>query len=1044
MKSLIAWSLKHRLAVLLGAAVVAVVGFVSLNRLNIDAFPDTTPVQVQINADVPGMVATEVERLVTYPIELRLGGLPGLAEIRSISQYGVAQVTATFEDGTDLYLVRQLITQRLANLETPPGTPRPELGPVTTGLGEVFHYLIYPDGSQPLKQTEIRTLQDWTIRPQLRAVPGTAEVNTWGGLRKQYQVRVDPALLFKYDVSFEDVIAALRRNNLNVGGGYIDRKGDMLLVHGIGRTAGIDELENVQIFAREGVPVYVKDVADVVIGHEIRRGIVTANGEHEVLLGLGFMRNGENSYAVTADMREKFEEIEKTLPEGVAAEVVYDRTELVGDVIGTVRNNLCEGALLVVAILFLFLGNLRAGLIAAAGIPLCMLFAFTGMEKIGIAGTLLSLGAIDFGIVVDSSVVMIENIVRRLAAADGTTGESRLDIIREASAEVRKPAVFGQLIIMIVYLPILTLTGVEGKMFRPMALTVILVLVGSLIMSLTLTPVLASVFLPRRMGHRDVLIVRLLKRLYMPLLRVAMITRFGVLATAAALLFATALIAMRFGTEFIPKLSEGSLVVGVRYPPGTSYDESAHNNMLMERALHAAFPDEISHIWSRAGEPDVTTDAGAPETTDMFVRLTPRREWKRARTQTELVGQMEKVLADFKGRTIWFTQPIEMRLNEMLTGIRSDIAIKLYGDDLDMLTRKADELEKVLRDIPGCADLAIDDVSGQPILQIKLDRNELARYGIPAETVLDVIESVSGKPVGNVIEGQRPFPLAVRLPETSRARPEDLANVLLTSPSGERIPLSRVAGLVEVRGAKYITRDWSERYISIQCNIRGRDMGSFVADAQQRIDKAVELPPGYHVEWGGQFENMRRAQQRLLIVVPLALGLIIALLYVTYRNAKDTAFVFLSVPFACVGGVAALWVREMPLSISAAVGFITLSGVSVLSSMVLVSAVRGRLADGMPLSEAIYDAANDCLRTIVMTALVASVGFIPMAVSTGVGAEVQRPLATVVIGGVITSMLMTLFVLPVLYSSFARKARPKTADKSQEETAAAEAVLVHA
>lgn len=1020
MKSLIAWSLKHRLAVLLGAVVVAVVGFVSLKRLNIDAFPDTTPVQVQINTDVPGTVATEVERLVTYPIELRMGGLPGLTEVRSISQYGVSQVTVTFEDGTDIYLVRQLITQRLANLELPPGTPRPELGPVTTGLGEVFHYLIYPDGKHPKKRTEIRTLQDWTIRPKLRAVPGTAEVNTWGGLKKQYQVRIDPALLFKYDVTFEDVIAALRRNNLNVGGGYIDRKGDMLLVHGIGRTTGIDDLQNVQIFARKGVPVYVKDVAQVVINHEMRRGIVTSNGEHEVLLGLGFMRTGANSYAVTGNMREKFKEIKKTLPEGAAAEVVYDRTDLVGDVIGTVRGNLFEGALLVVAILFLFLGNLRAGLIAAAGIPLCMLFAFTGMQKIGIAGTLLSLGAIDFGIVVDSSVVVIENIVHRLATAGDVSPASRLSIIREASSEVRKPAVFGQLIIMIVYIPILTLQGVEGKMFRPMALTVILVLVGSLIMSLTLTPVLASVFLPRRMAHDDVLIVRLLKKIYAPLLRLAMATRFGVLATAAAVASLTVITAVQLGTEFVPKLSEGSLVIGVRYPPGTSYGESAHNNMLMEKALRTAFPDEVSHIWSRAGEPDVTTDAGAPETTDMYIRLKPRHQWKRAATQTELVEKMEDVLADFKGRTIWFTQPIEMRLNEMLTGIRSDVAIKLYGDDLDVLTKKAGDLRDVLRRVPGCADIAIDDVAGQPILQVQLERKELARYGIPAESVLDVVESVSGKPVGQVIEGQLRFPLAVRLPEASRARPETLSNIMLTSPSGEQIPLSRVAGFKEVRGAKYITRDWSQRYISIQCNIRGRDMGSFVADAQKRIDQEIDLPRGYHVEWGGQFENMRRAQLRLLIVVPIALVLIIGLLYITYRNVLDTAFVFLSVPFACVGGVAALWVRGMPLSISAAVGFITLSGVSVLSSMVLVSAIRGRLADGIALSEAIRGAAADRLRTIIMTAAVASVGFIPMAVSTGVGAEVQRPLATVVIGGVMTSMFTTLFILPVLYNTFIR------------------------
>jgi cobalt-zinc-cadmium resistance protein CzcA len=1012
---IITWSLSHRGLVIAATVLVALAGVISLRALNIDAFPDTTPVQVQVNTDVPGLVATEVERLVTYPIELLMGGLPGLVEVRSISQFGLSQVTVTFDDETDIYLVRSLIQQRLTTVEMPVGVPRPELGPVATGLGEVFHYVLAPDeGPHAMDLTAIRTLQDWEVRPELRTVPGAAEINTWGGLKKQYQVRLNPNLLFKYELTFQQVVEALETNNLNVGGGYIDRKGDMLLVHGIARVISAEQIGNIQLASFDGVPVYVKDVADVVIGHELRRGLVTADGQGEVLLGLGFMRIGENSHAVTKALADKFAEARQLLPEGVKADVLYDRTELVDAVIATVRNNLCEGALLVVTILYLFLGNLRAGLVAAAGIPLCMLFAFTGMYWLGIAGTLLSLGAIDFGIVVDSSVVVIESIVRHLGHAGAVDGPTRLRIIRNAVVEVRKPAVFGQLIIMIVYLPILTLQGVEGKMFRPMALTVMLVLLGSLILSLTLTPVLASFALPKHVSERDILLVRINKTLYAAVLRRVLNLKIAICLIAAACLVVAGFVAVRLGTEFIPQLAEGAIVIGVRYPPGTSYLESSKNNTLIEQELLRKFPHEIEHVWSRVGEPDINTDAGTPETTDMFVTLKPRADWQQAKTQVELVGVMEKTLTDFRGRTTWFTQPIEMRLNEMLTGVRADLALKLFGNDLETLIATANQIAASLREIPGCVDLAVDDVAGQPILQIQLQRDEIARYGISAESVMDVVEAVSGKTVGQVIEGQLRFPLAVVLPPDFRTNPSILAELMLATPSGNRIPLTRVASIREVRGAKYITREWSKRRITIQCNVRGRDIGSFVAQAQQVVGQNVAMPKNYRLEWGGQFENMRRAQQRLLIVVPLALGLIIALLFLTFRNVVDTAIVFASVPFACVGGIVALWFREMPLSISAAVGFITLSGVSVLTSMILVSAVRNNLEAGQDPFTAVTNASLDSLRTILMTALVASVGFLPMASSSGMGAEVQRPLATVVIGGVITSMLMTLFVLPVL------------------------------
>lgn len=1015
---LISWSLDHRWLVLLGALAISAAGALALSWLNIDAFPDTTPVQVQINTAAPSLVPEEVERQITFPVELAMSGMPGLEQMRSLSQFGLSQVVVTFRDGTDIYFARQLINERLSTVEIPAGLDRPEMGPVSTGLGEVVHYMLEPGESTPLDLTELRTTQDWVVKPALRPVAGTAEVNSWGGLKKQYQVRIDPARLFKYDLSFQQVVQAVRANNLNVGGGNIDRDGDMLLVHGIGRTVNIPAIENIVVAAKEGVPIYLKDLAEVVIGHEIRRGTITANGQGEVVLGLGFMLMGENSYAVTRRLADKLAEVEPTLPAGVKLTTVYDRTELVDQVIATVRNNLCEGALLVVLILYVFLGNLRAGLIAAMAIPLSMLFAFCGMYLSGIAGTLLSLGAIDFGIVVDSSVVVIENVVAKLAhAGPGIDGKSRLRIIRDAAIEMRIPSVFGQLIIMIVYIPILTLEGVEGKMFRPMALTVIFVLTGSLLLSLTVVPVLSSLVLPKKLEERDVLLVRWALWLYAPVLRAALRNRLAVLGLASGVLFMAGLVVLGFGTEFVPRLSEGSVVVGVLRPPGTSLEQSVRLNTLMEQALLEKFPDEVRHVWSRQGAPEVATDPGSIESTDVFISLQPRHDWTKAKSQADLVVQMEEELAQFPGQTIWFTQPIEMRINEMLSGVRADVAIKLFGDDFEKLVSLSQQLERALKQTEGCADLSTEQVLGQPIVRIKIDQEQIARYGIAAETVLDVVESVGGKLVGEVVEDQLRFPLAVRLPENLRGNPASIASILIAAPSGERIPLSRLATIQEVRGPKTISREWSKRRITVQCNVRGRDVGSFVAEAQRRIEADVKLPTaGYRLEWGGQFENMARAQRRLMLVVPLAMLLIVGLLYFTYRNVADTLLVFTSVPFACVGGIIALWVRDMPLSISAAVGFITLSGVSVLSSMVVVTGLRRLIAEGLPASEAVERAALSCLRTVLMTACVASVGFIPMAFSSGTGAEVQRPLASVVIGGVVSSMLMTLLVLPVFYA----------------------------
>ena len=1030
LQSIIFWSLNHRIIVLLGVLLVSAAGYLAMNSLNVDAFPDTTPVQVQINTVAPALVPEEVERQVTFPVEMAMGGLPGLESLRSVSQFGLSQVIATFKDGTSIYFARQLINERLSGVEIPTGLGRPEMGPVSTGLGEVFHYVVSSDDGD---LTGTKTLHDWDIKPTMRTVPGTAEINSWGGLKKQYQVRIDPVRLVKHGLNFDQVLEAVEHNNLNVGGGSIRQSGDSVLVHGVGRTINVEQICGIVITAVDGVPIRVRDVAEVVVSHELRRGVVTANGQGEVVLGLGFMLMGENSYAVTNRLRNKFEEVRQTLPEGVHMDIVYDRTRLVNRVIETVKNNLCEGAYLVVVLLFLLLGNLRAGLIAAAAIPLSMLVGFCGMWSMGIAASLLSLGAIDFGIVVDSSVVVIENIIRRLAHHGECSPKERLAIIRDAASEVRIPTVFGQLIIMIVYLPILTLEGVEGKMFRPMAITVIFILIGSLILSLTVTPVLASLVLPQTVTEKEVWLVRIAQWFYRPLLGLAFRFRWLVLTLAVCGLGYTFMIAAKLGSEFIPRLSEGDLVIGVLRAPGTSLEESAEMNTTMERLLLEKFPDEVSHVWSRVGSPEVATDAGNVEVTDMFVALKQRSEWTKAKTQTALVEQMVHEVDSMKGQITWFTQPIELRINEMVSGVRADVALKLFGDDFAKLIPKAQEIQSVLQSIKGCSDLTIEQVSGQPILRISLEQDEIARYGISARAVLDVVESISSKVLGEVVEGQLRFPLVARLPDQFRESPEEIGRIMLSAPGGEQLPLSRVADIRRLSGPKMITREWGKRRITVQCNVRGRDVGSFVAEAQRQLADKVSLPKDqFRMEWGGQFENMQRAQQRLMIVVPLALGLIVGLLFLTYRSIPETLVVFTSVPFACIGGILCLAWREMPLSISAAVGFITLSGVSVLSSMILASAWRAARStpdqsiDCNLTTSSLSEIAVNHLRTILIATLVASVGFIPMATSDGAGAEVQRPLATVVIGGVISSMLFTLFVLPILFQIVEARRRNKT------------------
>ncbi len=1021
-------SLRNRGLVLLAVAGIIGAGAWSLTQLDIDAFPDTTPVMVQVNTTAPSLAPEEVEQQITFPVEQVISGVPGLAKLRSVSKFGLSQVVVTFEEGTDLYFARQLISERLAIVELPVGIERPKMGPASTGLGEVFHYLMRVDGvdlsalpeSQRIAQlTDLRTIQDWVVRPQLRTVAGSAEVNSWGGFEKQYQVRINPNGLIEHGLTFNEVVTALQANNQNVGGGNITRNREMLLVHGIGRTETREQIGNIVIKSIDGVPIRIRDVGDVVIGHEIRRGAVTADGRGEVVYGLGFMLMGENPHQVTNGYKQKMAKVRTSLPPGVEVVTVYDRTELVDHVINTVQSNLFEGGLLVVAVLFIFLGNLRAGVIVALAIPLSMLCAFSGMARFGIAASLLSLGAIDFGLVVDSSVVMVENCVRHLAQGK-STATAKLEAIRQAAVEVRKPTMFGELIIMIVYLPILALEGVEGKLFRPMALTVIFALAGSMILSLTLMPVLASYFLPKRLEEREPLVVRCMKSLYRPVLHFTMHNRLFVIGFAlCVLVLAFGFIAPNLGSEFVPKLSEGALVINIVRLAGTDLEESVRYNTQMERALLEEFPDEVEHVWSRIGSAEVATDPMGVELTDMFISLKPRSEWKRAQSQDELVNLVQQAMREMPGQKIAMTQPIEMRINEMVSGIRSDVAVKLFGDDFETLVNKAEEIEAVLLSIEGNADVAVEQITGQPVLQIRARQGELSRYGVSAKEVMDLVQSVGSFQLGDIYEGQLRFPLVIRLQEEFRQDLESIGDIQLRTAAGEQIPLKRLADLRVVEGPSTITREWGFRRITISSNIRGRDMGSFVDEARQRIEEEVALPSGrYHIEWGGQFEHLISARQRLMIVVPVAIALIFLLLFLTYRNIVDAIRVFTSVPFAWTGGIIALWVRGMPFSISAAIGFVALSGVAVLDDMLLVSTIRRFRRSGMGLEEAVETAALTRLRPVLMTTLVAALGFVPMAFNTGTGAEVQRPLATVVIGGVISATIMSLLVLRVLYMVF--------------------------
>ena len=1022
--------LRRHVIVLVAALMLAAIGVASFRKLPFDAFPDTTPVQVSINTAAPALSPLEVERQITSIVEQSIGGLIGLTEVRSVSKFGFSQVTAVFDDDTDVYLARQVVSERLGTVELPTDVARPSLGPVSTALGEVFQYVVKSDTLSP---QELRTLHHWVVRPQMLQVPGVAEINTWGGFEKQFHVVVDPNRLIKHGLTLDDVATALGRNNRNAAGGYLNEGGEAKLIQGQGLVANVADIESIVVAAVEGTPIHMRDVAAVVEGHEIRRGAVTADGRGEVVLGLGFMLYGENSRALTKRLEAQLAEVQKSVPQSVTLKPVYSRRTLVDKVLRTVRNNLLEGALLVIVVLFIFLGELRAGLIVALAIPLSMLFAFNAMLRFGIAGSLMSLGAIDFGLVVDSSVILIENASRRLE--EDTTDRSVVEVVREAAVEVRKPTLFGELIIIIVYLPILALEGVEGKLFRPMALTVVFALLGSMLLSLTVMPVLASLVLKKGRRRGEPRIVLWLKRAYRPVLAWALRRRLMVLGLAGLLIANAAFLATQLGSEFVPRLREQSIAINTVRLAGVSLEESVRYGAQIERLLLARFSDEIEHIWTRTGSAEVTTDPMGLEVSDVFVTLTPREQWKRGRTQDELMRQMTKDLEEMPGMRAALTQPIEMRMNEMIAGLRADVGIKLYGDDFDVLRTKAEEIRTLVENIPGSTDVSVDQLTGLPMLTIEVDREAAGRHGIPVAEVLEIVDALGTRKVGEVIEGQRRFDLVLRLDDASRESAERIGQILVSTPDGRRMPLRALAKIEIVEGPSTINREWARRRVSVQVNVRERDVGSFVADVRDALDK-VDLPSGYYTRLGGQFENLERAQERLLIVVPVALLLILSLLYITYGRVTDTLRVFASVPFSAVGGIGALWLRDMPFSISAGVGFIALSGVAVLGDMVLVSQVRRLQRLGREPGDAIREAAETRLRPVLMTGLVAAIGFVPMAMNTGVGAEVQRPLATVVIGGVITATLETLVILPVLYAAIGARlpAESSPADAIRAET----------
>ncbi len=1015
MDRLLTLSLRYRFFTLVAVIVVIATGFWSFAHLTIDAVPDLTPVQVQILTRVPALGPVEVEQFVTFPIEALLNGLPYLRELRSVSRYGLSAVTAIFADGTDIYRARQLVAERLARAmeRIPTEYGRPVMGPLTTGLGEVYQFTLNGPGYSAMA---LRTLLEWEVGMRLRAVPGVVEVNIWGGEPQQFQVVVDPAKLLSFKLSLRQVFEALERNNAIAGGGYIERQREQVIIRGEALVTQSADLAKIVVsHGSGGVPIYISDLADIKEASALRIGAATAMGEGETVIGMVQMLAGENAQRVVTQVKARVEEIEKTLPPGVVIKPYYDRTLFVSRVIHTVRNNLLEGGLLVVAVLFLFLGNLRAGLIVASAIPLSMLIAFTGMMQAGLSGNLMSLGAIDFGLLVDGSVVMVDNILRRLAKTNNQHPEGRMAEVLAAGREVLRPMTFAVSIIILVYVPILALTGIEGKMFRPMAATVIMALGGSLLLAVTVTPLFAFWFVRPVPGEQETRLVRILRRGYAPCLRWAQTRPVWTVTLAVGLFLLSLGLGARLGIEFVPRLEEGDLAVQVWRLPSISLSESVATSLKIEKVLRR-FP-EVTQVVTRTGSPEVATDVMGVELSDVFVILKPRREWVTAKTRDDLIAQFKGAISEqVPGVGLGFTQPIEMRFNELIAGVRSDLAVKIFGPNLDVLKQQADAVARTLEQVRGAADVKVEQVAGLPLLRVVVDREQIARYGLMADEVLSLVQSIrGGVVVGKVVQGPRRFDLVVRLGEQASEDPGKLGNLLIPTMHGELVPLSRVARIQGDSGPAQVSREHVQRRIVVESNIRGRDLGSFVAEAQHAVAQMGGLPPGYEVIWGGQFEHLQDASRRLAVLVPITLLLILGVLSVIFGAMRPALLIFLNVPLALSGGILALWLRGLPLSISAIIGFIALFGIAVLNGVVLVTHIRQLEGNGRSTDLAVTEGALDRLRPVLMTALVASLGFLPMALATSMGAEVQRPLATVVIGGLFTSTLLTLLVIPALY-----------------------------
>lgn len=1029
------FAIEQRWLVLLAVLGMAGVGVYSYQHLPIDAVPDITNVQVQINAAVPGASPLETEQRVTFPIETAMAGLPHLRQTRSLSRSGFAQITVIFDDGTDLYFARQLVSERLqaASNELPQGV-EVTLGPISTGLGEIFLWTVEAEpearraDGQPYTPTDLREIQDWIIKPQLRNVRGVAEINTIGGFAKEYQVAPDPKLMVAYRITLEQLVVALERNNANVGAGFIERNGEQLSIRTPGQLGSPADIGNIVLSNAGGAPVRVRDIAEVGIGRELRSGAATDNGR-EVVLGTAFMLVGENSRSVSQAVAQRLEIINQNLPKGVSAITVYDRTDLVDKAIATVRKNLIEGAILVIAVLFLFLGNLRAALITAMVIPLSMLFTFTGMATNKVSANLMSLGALDFGIIVDGAVVIVENAIRRLAHAQEKHGRiltrsERFHEVFAAAKEARRPLIYGQLIIMVVYLPIFALTGVEGKMFHPMAFTVVIALLGAMILSVTFVPAAVALFVTGKVQEKDNRLMRAARNGYAPVLDWVMRHRTLVFSGAVASVLLSALLVMRMGSEFIPSLSEGDFALQALRVPGTSLSQSVDMQQRLEKAIAEQVP-EVKRTFARTGTAEIAADPMPPNISDSYVMLKPKEEWPDPnKSREQLIEDIQKAAASVPGSNYEMSQPIQLRFNELISGVRSDVAVKVFGDDMDVLNKTADDIAAILQDVPGASEVKVEQTTGLPLLSVNVDRDKAARFGLNIGDVQDTVAAaIGGREAGTFFEGDRRFDIVVRLSDTLRADPDVLARLPIPVPAvagaaNDRIdfiPLAEVATLEFVLGPNQISREDGKRLVVVSANVRGRDIGSFVQDASAAIAERNPVPPGYWTTWGGQFEQLQAAAKRLQLVVPVALLLVFVLLFMMFNTLRDGLVVFTGIPFALTGGILALWLRDIPLSISAGVGFIALSGVAVLNGLVMIAFIKGLLEEGRPLSEAVREGALVRLRPVLMTALVASLGFVPMALATGTGAEVQRPLATVVIGGILSSTALTLLVLPALY-----------------------------